>query len=300
MELKKLKLIYNPFSGDKSFKFDLDACVLKFQSAGYEVHLFRSINKNDIDEHFKEIKKGNYDAFVVSGGDGTINIVINAMMNNNLNDVPLGIISSGTANDFAAFLKLPKETEHCCDIIIKNNIKYVDVGKVNNKYFINVCAGGLFSNISQNVDKDFKDCLGKLAYYIKGIEQIPKFAPVPVRITNSKEVIESTINLFLVLNSSGTGGIEKLAPDASINDGLFDFIAFRNFVWHELPGLLLKFLKGDYLNDTRIIYFKDNNIKIEDLSDDNRISETDLDGEQGPDMPVEIENIHNAVRIFYP
>lgn len=296
--MKKLKLIYNPFSGDKSFKFDLDICINKLQSAGYEVHIFRSMQHGDIDKHLSRIKKNTYDAFVISGGDGTINLLINAMMKYELNNSPIGIIPSGTANDFASFLKLPKISDECCDIIADGKTINVDLGLINDKYFINVCAGGLFSNVSQNIDKDFKDTLGKLAYYLKGIEQIPNFVPIPMKITNSKEVIEENICLFLVLNTSGTGGIKNLSSTASINDGMFDFVGFRRVSLQKLPILVLKFIKGEYLNDDRIIFFKDNYIKIENLSDDNRFTETDIDGEQGPKMPVEIKNIHNAVKIF--
>lgn len=296
--MKKLKLIYNPYSGDKGFKFDLDSCINKFQSGGYEVHIFRSINHGDIENHIKDIPQKFYDAIVVSGGDGTINIVIGSLMKYKLNNIPVGIIPSGTANDFATYLKLPKITEQCCDIILKNHTVPVDIGIIEDRCFINVCAGGLFSNVSQNIDKDFKDILGKLAYYIKGIEQIPNFVPIPVRITNSKEVIEDNIYLFLVLNSSGTGGVSNLSPSALIDDGLFDFVAFKNFKIIEIPSLILKFLKGNYLNDSKVIFFRDNYIKIENLSNDNRLSETDLDGEAGPHMPIEIRNVKHAIKIF--
>lgn len=296
--MKKIKIIYNPFSGNKSFKFELDVCISKFQEAGYDVSVFRSMKHGDINKHISTIKSNEFDAFAVSGGDGTLNIVVNAMMKYNLNHIPIGIIPSGTANDFAGFLKMPKNVSQCCDIIAKNNTKCVDLGKANDTYFINVCAGGLFSNVSQNIDKEFKDTLGKIAYYIKGIEQIPTFTSLKLRITNSTTVFEDKINLFLVLNSSGTGGIEKLSPTASISDGMFDFIGFRNARWHELPSLVLKFFKGEYLSDNNILFFKDSYIKIEKLSDNENFSETDLDGEQGPSMPVEIINIHHAIKFF--
>lgn len=296
--MKRLKLIYNPYSGDKGFKFDLDSCINKFQSGGYEVHIFRSTNYGDIEKNIKKMHKNFYDAIVVSGGDGTINIVVSSLMKYKLNDIPIGIIPSGTANDFATYLKIPKITDQSCDVILKNKIIPVDIGQIGNRCFINVCAGGLFSNVSQNIDKDFKDILGKLAYYIKGIEQIPNFVPIPIRITNSQEVIEDNIYLFLVLNSSGTGGLANLSPSALINDGLFDFIAFKGVGILEIPSLILKFLKGNYLNDNKVIFFRDNYIKIENLSDDNKLLETDLDGEAGPCMPIEIKNIKHAVKFF--
>ena len=97
--MKKLKLFYNPFSGNKSFKFDLDVCIGIFQEGGYEVHPFRTLHPGDIDTHIATMDP-NYDIIVASGGDGTVNIVLNAMMRRGLH-IPLGIIPSGTANDFA-------------------------------------------------------------------------------------------------------------------------------------------------------------------------------------------------------
>jgi YegS/Rv2252/BmrU family lipid kinase len=296
--MKKFKLIYNPFSGDKSFKDNLDMFIAGLQCAGYEVSVFRACEIGDIDRCLREMPK-DFDAIGVSGGDGTINIVINGMMSYGLSHIPLALIPAGTANDFCSFLNIPADVDECCEIIADNHIITTDLGLVNDeKYFINVCAGGLFSNVSLDIDKTFKDVFGKVAYYIKGMEQLSTFKPIPMRITNSERVIEDNINLFLVLNSSGTGGISRISPTASINDGLFDFVAIANQPWIEVPKMLLAYLKGEYDDLDGIIFFKDSYIKVENLSEDNRFATTDIDGEQGPEMPVEIKNINHAIKIF--
>lgn len=294
--MKKVKLIYNPYSGDKTFKFDLDLCVKKLQEAGYEVHLFRTIEKDDIELNIKNTPKDFYDAFIISGGDGSINLLINAVMKYGLNHIPIGIIPSGTANDFASFLKLPKSPEDACQVITDGNIQFADVGMANNQYFINVCAGGLFANVSEIIDKNFKETFGKFAYYIKAIEQMHNYNPIELKITNSKETFQDKFDLFLVLNSSGTGGIEKLSPEASINDGMFDFVGFRNVGISNLPSLVIKFLKGEYLKHNKILYFQDNEILIENISEKEIFS--DLDGEKGPKLPIRITNIKNSIKIF--
>lgn len=294
--MKKISIIYNPNSGNKLFKYDLDICVQKFQSKGYIVSVFRLNNLSDIDTYFSNIKKDEFDAFVISGGDGTINLVINAIMKYKLNEIPLGFIPSGTANDFSNFLNIPKKVEDSCDVILQNNIKLVDIGYANDKYFVNVCAGGLFANVSQKINKDVKETFGKLSYYVKSIEEMIHCKPIKLRIKNSKEVIEDNFYLFLILNSSGTGGIEKISPSASISDGVFDFVGFRNVNLSKLPVLALKFLKGEYLEDEGVLFFKDKEIFIENLSD-NAI-QTDLDGEMGPSLPVKIKNISKCIKIF--
>ena len=292
--MKKLKLIYNPFSGDKTFKFDLDIYVENLQNAGYEVHMFRSIKNGDIDQHLKDIERAYYDAFIISGGDGTINIVINAMMNYNLNDIPIAIIPSGTANDFASFLKLPIEPDNACKIIADNKTVAVDVGLCNDRYFINVCAGGLFANVSEKIDKNLKDALGKFAYYISALQEMHTYKPINLKIINNKETIEDKFDLFLVLNSSGTGSIKKLSPSASISDGYLDFVGFRNVGLADLPGFAIKFLKGEYLKHDKIVFFQDKKIIIESKEE----VYADLDGEKGDKLPIKIQNIPKAIKIF--
>lgn len=292
--MKKIKLIYNPYSGDKTFKFDLDIYITNLQKAGYEVHIFRSIEQGDIEKNLKQVPKDFYDAFLVSGGDGTINIVVNAIMKFGLNHIPLAIVPSGTANDFATFLKLPKEPIDACKVITNNNITSVDVGLCNDKYFINVCAGGLFANISENIDKNFKEALGKFSYYIKALQDMHSYKPINLKITNSKETIESPFNLFVVLNTSGTGSIKKLSPYASISDGVLDFVGFRNVDRTNLASVALKYLKGENIEHNNVVFFQDSQIKIESQEE----IYSDLDGEKGPKLPIVIKNIPNAIKIF--
>lgn len=88
--------------------------------------------------------------------------------------------------------------------------RYVDIGLVNREtYFINVCAGGLLTNVSQTVDKDVKNALGNLSYYLKGMEQIPNFHKIPFSITTSDEVLEEDLYLYMIMNSAGTGSASQ-------------------------------------------------------------------------------------------
>ena len=296
--MKKCKLIYNPYSGSKTFKFDLDICIFVFQKAGYEVHIFRTIKSGDIREHILTMDM-DYDLIVVSGGDGTINIVVNAMMERNM-DVPLGVIPSGTANDFATFLGLKTgNVEECCNVITTEKPKKIDIGIVNEQYFINVCAGGLFTNVSQNVDKDLKHAMGSLSYYIKGIEQLTNFKKIPFRITTEQEVVEEDLYLFLVLNSAGTGGFNHIAPSASITDGMFDFVGIKAKPVIELPKLFFKIFNGEFVKDSGVLYLKRKQFQIECLDIENlQFHETTVDGELGPAMPLNITVIPRKLAIF--
>jgi len=294
--MKKIKLIYNPHSGDKNFKRWLHECVWLFQGAGYETHVFASMEQGDIEAHIAEMPIGYYDAIAASGGDGTLNIVVNAMLANG-HSMPLLVIPSGTANDFASFLKIP-ELPLDAAALINGPVIPCDVGMVNGRYFLNVCAAGILANVSQNVGKELKDSLGKLAYYLTALGKLANPVPLRMRITNSAGSFEEDIYLFLALNTSGTGGLSRLSSAASVNDGHFDFIIFKAMPVMDIAVVLLRLLAGEHLSDTNIIYFQDNYVKVEPLFDNDEYMNTDIDGESGPQLPITIENRHNAIKVF--
>lgn len=290
--MKKARLIYNPFSGRRVFGNRLDIVIHKLQSGGYEVTPVRSTNIEDIYDSMKNAK--DYDCIIASGGDGTLNQVINAMMDNNV-DVPIGILPSGTANDFANHLNIPIHTSEACDVILKNKIAEFDLGKINDRYFINVAAAGLLTDVSQKIDTNLKSTLGKMAYYLKGIEQIPNFRPIPIKINHDGEIINEMVYLFVILNGSSAGGF-KLAPDSTANDGLLNFVAIKACNIVELFNLFISMLRGEHLASNNVIYLKGRKFIIEC----NENVETDIDGETGPRFPLNVDISSKKLKVFIP
>lgn len=297
-KLKKIKLLYNPAAGDRTFPHFLDCFLQKFEKAGYIIDIYRSLEQGDLKKGLEDISenKNIYKNIVVAGGDGSLNEVINGMMEKNIN-LPLGIIPAGTANDFATYLKMPTNYEKCFDIILKGNIKTVDLGKINNRYFINVCMVGEFSNIPQVTDSNLKTILGKLAYYINGLREIPKMKPIPFRITTTSEILEEELYLLVILNSKRAGGFDNLSPAALVNDGMFDFIGLKLNDIYELPVLLMKLLQGNHIKSDKIIYLQSDFFKIECMNHTYNY-QSDIDGENGPGFPLEIRVLPRKIKVI--
>ncbi|MCK8818052.1 YegS/Rv2252/BmrU family lipid kinase [Natroniella sulfidigena] len=293
---KKVKLVYNPMAGNRNFRYYLDQFVEKFQAAGYEIRIYRSAQQGDLITGVKQVIDQDYDLIVVAGGDGSVNEVINTMMEYQIN-LPLGIIPVGTANDFAAHLGMPADIEDCFDLILQEKIRQVDIGEANGRYFINVCAGGLLANVSHEIDLEFKNTLGKLGYYLKGIEQLPNFKPIPVQITTTEQVIHEDIYLFLILNGKSAGGFKKIGRNASISDGQFDLIAVKARPLHEIALLFVKIIQGEHLADENIIYLQDDYFKISSLDRSCNSYFSDLDGEKGPQLPLEVTLHSQALKV---
>ena len=293
--MKKIKLIYNSGAGQSKFRYFLDIIIEKFMQNGIEVSVFRAGKKTNLYEFLKDVDKENCYGIIVAGGDGTINRVVNVMMQNNIK-TPLGIIPAGTSNDFAKHIKMPANFSECIDRILTGNVQQVDVGLANNKYFINVCSAGLFTNASQKADKNLKNAIGKLSYFITAGEQLVKFRPFSVKIETEKDIIIEKINLFLVFNGSSVGGIDKFTSNSSIQDGLLDVVILKNWKFYQVPSIVTNVLRGNHYEDENIIYLKEKWIKINKIK--GKCDRPDVDGDEGPNFPLHIKCIEKGINLF--
>ncbi|MEG2310616.1 MAG: YegS/Rv2252/BmrU family lipid kinase [Clostridia bacterium] len=293
--MKKIKLIYNSSAGQSKFKYFLDPILEKFMQNDIEVSVFRAGENTNLYEYLKDSEKEELYGIVVAGGDGTINRVVNVMMKNNIK-VPLGIIPAGTSNDFAKHIKMPNNFTDCIDKILTGNIQPIDVGLANDKFFINVCSAGLFTNASQKADPNLKNAVGKVSYVITALNQLFTFKPFHVRIETENNIFIEKINMFLILNGSSAGGIDRLTDKSSIHDGLLDVIIVKKCSMAKLSILFGELLAGTYFDDESIIYLKEKWIKINKLK--GKCDNPDVDGDSGPKFPLDIKCIENGLNMF--
>lgn len=289
--MKKVKFIYNPYSGENIILNELDKVLKIHQQSGYQVVPYRIQRDKDVLEAFDDIDS-DFAYILIAGGDGTVDSVVNAMMKKNIK-LPIAILPVGTANDFAKFIGMSFNIKEACKKIVKSTPKAVDIGKINDKYFINVASTGLFTDVSQKTDVNLKNTIGKLAYYIKGIEELPNFRRLKVSLRSKEISFDGEMYLLLIFNGQ-TAGNFKLATNADVSDGMLDVIVFKAVPIIELIPLFIKVLKGEHLNSDKILYFKTNDIMIECSED----IVTDIDGEKGPDFPLRVQCIKDGIEVL--
>ncbi len=290
--MKKVKFIYNPYSGENLILDHLDSVIKIHQEAGYTIVPYRIDKDSDVINAFDDFRDSNYYYVLIAGGDGTIDSVVNAMAKAGVS-VPIGILPVGTANDFGKFLGMSSDIAKACRQILSSEVTTVDLGSINDKYFVNVASTGLFTDVSQKTDVNLKNTIGKLAYYLKGIEELPNFRKLEIKIKSEEMEYEGNMYFMLVFNGQ-TAGNFKLATRASAADGLLDVIIFKAIPIIELIPLFVKVLKGEHLDSDNVIYFKTNNIYIESKED----IVTDIDGEKGPDFPLNIRCIKGGLKVL--
>ena len=288
--MKKIVLVYNPVSGKARFKRRLDNIIGKLQRRDCMVIPYRTTLENENLAEF--IRQAAPEGIIAAGGDGTVHEVVNLVMHERLN-LPVGIIGSGTSNDFATYLRL--DTEDYFDRIADGKIMEVDLGKVGDEYFINVASAGMVTSIAHEVDVKLKNTFGKLAYYVQGLKTLPQFKALDMVIRTEAEEIREKAFLFLIVNSSVVASFKNAARQASVQDGKLDLLLVKQCGIGELMTLTAELLAGKDVSGRREVVYRQA-ASFEVSCDTELVS--DLDGELGPRLPLKIETIPRALKLF--
>ena len=293
--MKRARIIYNPTSGREIFKKSLPDVLSKLEHAGYETSCHATTGAGDATYAARVAVERRYDLVIAAGGDGTINEVVNGIAEQEYRP-RLGVIPTGTTNDFARALHIPRDIEVATNIIVKAETIPVDVGRMNDKYFINIAGGGRITELTYDVPIKLKTMLGQLAYYLKGVEMLPSIKPTEVNIEYDGKLYEGETMLFLIGLTNSVGGFEKLAPNASINDGMFTLLILKKTNLADFIRIATLALRGEHLNDSKVIYTKANRIRV---SSKDHV-QINLDGEYGGDIPAEFENLYRHIEVCVP
>ena len=286
-------LFYNPVSGHAAFKNKLDWIVEAFQRRGILVVFYRTRREGN-EAFIPFVQEIQPDGLLVAGGDGTVHEIVNLMMKGNL-DLPLGIIGSGTSNDFATYLGVNTDLEAYLDTIASGRTRRVDLGLMDGTYFINVASGGAMACIAHEVNARIKNSLGKMAYYLKGIGELPKFRYFPLKIEADGAHYELETFLFVIINSPVLGSLQNVANGVAVDDGKLDLLSIGKCSIPKLMSITADLIAGKPVSEREdVLHVQAKHFRIESGIP----VESDIDGECGPMLPLTIETVPRAVAIY--
>lgn len=294
--MKKALFVYNPNAGKELLKPKLSDVLDIIVKAGYEVVVYPTQSYRDA---YKKVSRftDHYDLVICSGGDGTLDEVVTGMMKRE-ERIPIGYIPTGTTNDFANSLHIPKDLLQAANTAVNGEPFACDVGRFNDDIFVYIAAFGLFTDVSYQTKQEVKNILGHLAYVLEGMTRLFDIPSYQIRVTHDDQIIEDEFIFGMVTNSRSVGGFRNMiGKNVVFDDGEFEVTLIKTpknpIALQEIVGALLI----SQINSKYMYSFKTGSIRFESLEE---IPWT-LDGEFGGQHDtVEIHNCQKTLEIMVP
>ncbi len=237
--MQHLKVIYNPTAGRGRARRHVREVEEYLRSRGARADCEPSTGPDDLVRIAAESSRAGYDRVVVCGGDGTLNL---ALRDFDLAKGTLALIPTGSGDDFARVMGIPRNIRGACDVVLDGRIREVDVALANNLRYLGVAGLGFDSEVAEYANRDVKFLRGSAVYLYAIFRVLPKFTPRPVRIQSETGTRDAQIMFAAIGNTRQYGGGIRITPDAIVDDGLLDLC-----IVHETTrGQLLKTLPKAY------------------------------------------------------
>lgn len=292
-ERKKLFFVYNPHSGKGQIRGKLFDILQVFSEEDYEITVHPTREPKDATAQVAKLSD-DYDLVVCSGGDGTMDEVVQGMMQRE-HKMPIGYIPSGTVNDFARSLKISKNMVRAAKTAVSGRDFPCDIGTFNEEHFVYIAAFGIFTDVSYSTSQDMKNVLGHMAYLLEGMKRLINIPSYHMRLTSEEAVLEGDYIFGMVTNSRSVGGFKSIiGRKVQFDDGVFEVTFVRrpqNAA--DLQDMLAAIVLGEI--DTRYMdSFRSASLTVES---DEPIPWT-LDGEYGGEWKSAIiQNHQKALKI---
>lgn len=295
--MKKVLIILNPCAGTKQANKYFVEIIDVFCKAGYEVVVKPTAARGDGTEIAKE-RASDFDLIVCIGGDGTFNEVVDGLLCAGIKK-PIGYIPAGSTNDFANSLGLSKDVVQAARDIVSGQLRTLDIGCFNGRYFSYVASFGAFTKASYEAPQSIKNMLGHLAYVLEGIKDIPSIKPLKLWLKMEQGVYGGDYIFGAVCNSTSVGGLLTLSDDlVDMNDGKFEVLLIKspsNII--ELNQILIALTTQNFENSPMISFFSSGSLEVTADAD----MPWTLDGEyQEGSGKILIENIESAIQLMVP
>lgn len=290
-------LIVNPSSGGEQATGYLDLMRMQLSEMFEEVTVKDTEKQGDAEAFAYEAAMHGHDAVFCMGGDGTVNETINGLAAAGKN-VSFGFIPLGTVNDLARAIGIPLEPEKAIAMLNNAALINLDIGKINDRYFISNVAAGAIPEAVEGVSAEEKTKYGPLAYFIEGGKALAKQTMHRFHITVDGETFTQESPLILISLTNSIASFESFMPQAKVDDGKIRMVVFKEFNLLDSLKILPQLIKGEIKNSDSVIYqsFKHATITL----DEGDSLPTNIDGDEGPAFPLEIGILPSFIKVYGP
>ena len=259
----KVTVILNTHGGKLGTQAKEAVVKAGMQAAGLNYQLERTGYPDHGLELARQAALAGCSIVVAAGGDGTINEVVNGLVQAAEQGKPgtLGILPLGTANDLADMLELPRSITAACQRIAAGHTRLIDLGIVNGRYFANNSAVGLEAEVTIEHDK-MRRIKGDIRYILAALKTITRSKSWDMHLDWGTGIYEGPAVLVSVGNSARTGGSFYMTPQAKVDDGLLDFVYAVGMSRWQMLKLLPTSFSGKHVRHPLVVYLTSRSLSI--------------------------------------
>lgn len=290
-------LIFNPIAGQGNPEQDLSQ-IQAFLEPEITLDIQLTTAEIDADQLALQAVERGVEIILASGGDGTLSAVATALIGTN---IPLGIISRGTANAFANALGIPDTIEAACQTILEGITRTIDVADCNGRPLILLAGIGFEAETVENASREAKNRFGILAYILAGLQQLRNLQTFDTEIETDEEIIKVSAAAVTVANAAPSSSILAQGPAGVIfDDGLLDLtiVAPANVraAISASFNLLQSALNGSPIDRDDVGYLRARRFQIRTHPPQKVV----VDGELIGTTPIEVACIPGGLTVFVP
>lgn len=216
----RIKLLCNPSAGRGRAARRAQAAAEVLRQLGADVDLQATASGEHLTRLSADASRGACDRVVVCGGDGSVSLAVRRF---DLDHGTLGIIPSGSGNDFASVCGIPTTLRESCEAVVRGQVREVDVALANGVRYLGVAGLGFDAEVNRYANEEVRHLRGPLVYLYAIFRVLPKFEPLPIEMQNGSKLRREQIMFAAIGNTRQYGGGIRIVPDARPDDGLLDF-----------------------------------------------------------------------------
>ncbi|MEP6525790.1 MAG: YegS/Rv2252/BmrU family lipid kinase [Nocardioidaceae bacterium] len=289
---RDLVLLANPAAGKGRGARGADAVASRLRAGGFNVDRLVADHAEQAATQAEEAVRSGVGSLVCMGGDGMVHLGLQAVA---ASETTLGVIATGTGNDVARALDLPRgDPLRAADLILASWVRRVDLGEVQGTYFATVLATGFDSKVNERANT-MRWPHGQMRYNLATVSELSVFTPLRYNLEIDGDRLELDAMLVAVGNGPSYGGGLRITHGARIDDGRLDVVIIKPLSKLELLWVYPKLFSGKHVTHRQYEHHFAEEVSLAALG-----IVAYADGERVGPLPTTVRVAPNALRVYAP